>query len=233
MKPAINYLALCALAALLPGMNLAAPAQDSANRHMADVKVDPGALPNDVKLRTSFAPVAKKVGPSVVNVYSTRTVTGRDQNPMLSDPFFRRFFGGGEDEAAPRPRTQQGLGSGVIISQDGYIITNNHVVEDSTDIRVALVGGEEYPAKLIGTDPATDIAVLKVDRTGLPAIVLTDSAQLEVGDTVLAVGNPFGIGQTLTVGIVSGLAAPGWASSITKISFRPTLRSTLEIPEVR
>ena len=97
----------------------------------------------------------------------------------------------------------------MIISEDGYIITNNHVVEDSSDIRVALVSGEEYPATVVGTDPATDIAVLKVDRTGLPAIVLGDSSVLEVGDSVLAVGNPFGIGQTVTLGIVSGLGRAG------------------------
>jgi serine protease Do len=124
--------------------------------------------------------------------------------PFLNDPFFRRFFGG-EGEGSSRPRTQQGLGSGVIVTEDGYIITNNHVVEGPSEIRVALVSGEEFPAKVVGTDPATDIAVVKVERTGLPAITLADSSQLEVGDTVLAVGNPFGIGQTVTVGIVSGL----------------------------
>jgi serine protease Do len=180
------------------------------------IRQDSSPLPTDVKVRSSFAPVAREVGPSVVNVYSRRTVQGRE-NPLFNDPFFRRFFGGrGDDElgsggpgSAPRPRTMQGLGSGVIVSEDGYIVTNNHVVENASDIRVAMVGGEEYPARIVGTDPATDLAVLKVDRTGLPAITLSDSTLLEVGDTVLAIGNPFGIGQTVTVGIVSGLGRSG------------------------
>jgi len=206
--PSSNLLG-SAVAALFVLINSSAWSQESTDRRLPNVKSDPSALPNDIKTRTSFAAVAHRVGPSVVNVYSTRTVSGRAQNPMLNDPFFRRFFGGGDDDASPKPRTQQGLGSGVIISEDGYIITNNHVVEDSSEVRVALVGGEEYPAKVIGADPATDIAVLKVDKTGLPAITLTDSGKLDVGDTVLAVGNPFGIGQTVTVGIVSGLGRAG------------------------
>jgi serine protease Do len=171
------------------------------------IKQDTTPLASDVKARSSFAPIAKKIAPNVVNVYSTRTIRDQaGQNPLFNEPFFRRFFRGGEDEGpSARPHTQQGLGSGVIVSDDGYIITNNHVVEDASDVRVALIGGDEFPAKVVGTDPATDIAVLKVDRTGLPAVTFADSAQLEVGDTVLAVGNPFGIGQTVTAGIVSGL----------------------------
>src|ERR1041385_3046008 len=121
------------------------------------IKQDPSPLPADIKARTSFSAVAKKIGPSVVNVYSTRKVRERAQLPFFNDPFFRRFFGGegGEGEGGgrqSRPHTQEGLGSGVIVSEDGYIITNNHVVEDSSDIRVALVSGEEYPAKVVGTD---------------------------------------------------------------------------------
>jgi len=209
MKLPSSNLPLSAVAAAFVFINVCAWAQESTDHRLPNVKSDPNALPSDIKTRTSFAAVARQVGPSVVNVYSTRTVSGRGQNPMLNVPFFRRFFGGGDDEASPRPRTQEGLGSGVIISDDGYIITNNHVVEDSSEVRVALVSGEEYPAKVIGADPATDIAVLKVDKTGLPAITLTDSGKLDVGDTVVAVGNPFGIGQTVTVGIVSGLGRAG------------------------
>lgn len=167
------------------------------------IRQDTSPLPEEVKQRTSFAPVVKKVAPSVVNVYSTRTVRARESAPFFNDPLFRRFFG--EEGPTPRPRTQQGLGSGVVVSEDGYIITNNHVVDQASEIRVATVSGSEYTARVVGTDPATDLAVLKVDQTGLQAIVLADSTQLEVGDTVMAVGNPFGIGQTVTVGIVSGL----------------------------
>jgi serine protease Do len=168
------------------------------------IRLDNSPLPKAVEARTSYAPIAKKIEPSVVTVDSTRTVRAA-QIPFFNDPFFRRFFGEQSNGSSSEPETQEGLGSGVIVSEDGYIITNNHVVEDSTDIRVARAGGEEFPAKVVGTDPATDIAVLKVDATGLPAITLADSSRLQVGDTVLAVGNPFGIGETMTAGIVSGL----------------------------
>jgi serine protease Do len=177
---------------------------------LPQIRFDRAPLPPDVKARTSYAPVAKKVAASVVNVYSTRTVKNESLNPFMNDPLFRRFFGGPRGNRSPRSETQRGLGSGVIVSEDGYILTNNHVVEDASDIRVALSSGEEFSATVVGTDPATDVAVLKVDRTGLPAITLTDSTQLEVGDTVLAVGNPFGVGQTVTVGIVSGLGRSGF-----------------------
>jgi serine protease Do len=186
--------------------------QSNQQRSLPNIREDDAALPAEVKARTSFAQVAKKVAPSVVNVYSTRAVRERGQVPFFNDPLFRRFFGGGDEEGdnpSARPRKQQGLGSGVIVSEDGYIITNNHVVEDASEVRVALVSGEEFPATVVGTDPATDIAIVKVKRTGLPAVTLADSARLEVGDTVLAVGNPFGIGQTVTVGIVSGLGRAG------------------------
>lgn len=179
------------------------PNQRSQPNPAARIKQDDTPLPEDVKARTSFAPVAKKVAPSVVNVYSTRQVPTRAPVPFFNDPLFRRFFGG--EGLEPRPRTQEGLGSGVIVSEDGYIITNHHVVDEASEIRVATVSGSEYPARVVGTDPATDIAVLKVDQTGLQPLVLADSTKLEVGDTVLAVGNPFGIGQTVTVGIISGL----------------------------
>ena len=184
----------------------------SGRTELPDIKWDTTPLPQDVKARTSFAPIVRKVAPSVVNVYSTRTARAPSQIPFFNDPMFRRFFGdeGEMPGGTPRMRPQQGLGSGVIVSEDGYIITNNHVIEDASNIRVVLVGGEEYPATIVGTDPATDIAVLRVDRTGLPAITLADSTMLDVGDTVLAVGNPFGVGQTVTVGIISGLGRAGF-----------------------
>jgi serine protease Do len=211
MKPAFMPISVLTLAVLV-ALSCSLPAfaaEQTRNEPLPNIKQDASPLPPDVRARTSFAAVAKKIAPSVVNVYSTRTVHER-QIPFFNDPFFRRFFGGEGEEGggghgSVRSHRQEGLGSGVIVTEDGYIITNNHVVEDSTDIRVALQGGEEYPAKVVGSDAATDVAVLKVDRTGLPAIVLADSSLLEVGDTVLAVGNPFGIGQTVTAGIVSGL----------------------------
>ncbi|HEY9174274.1 MAG TPA: DegQ family serine endoprotease [Verrucomicrobiae bacterium] len=160
--------------------------------------------------RTSFAPMIKRVSPSVVNIYTAKTVR---QTPMMSplfdDPFFRQFFGS-PLENMPRERREQALGSGVIISEDGYLLTNNHVVENADEIKVALADDKTvYDAKVIGTDPQTDIAVIKIEGKKLPAIVIGDSDTLEVGDTVLAIGNPFGVGQTVTTGIVSAKGRAG------------------------
>lgn len=163
---------------------------------------------------TSFAPVVKKAAPSVVNIYSTRMVHYHQYNPLIGDPFFRQFFGG-PGEGGGRSRLEEILGSGVIISPDGYILTANHVVAGSQETKIAITGSKkEYTAKIIGTDPDTDVALLKIDATGLPAITLGDSDQLEVGDIVLAIGNPFDISQagetpTVTMGIVSALGRNG------------------------
>ena len=160
----------------------------------------------------SFASVIKKVAPSVVNIYTAKTVR---ENPRLSqlfeDPFFRQFFGDtyGYDRV-PRERREQSLGSGVIVSEDGYILTSYHVVGGADEIKVAL--GDEriiLDARIVGTDPDTDVAVIKVDGQNLPAIAVTDSDKLEVGDIVLAIGDPFGVGQTVTMGIVSAKGRGG------------------------
>jgi len=169
----------------------------------------------ELKAVTSVAPVVKKVAPSVVNIYSTLIIRERP-NPLFSDPFFRRFFG--EDfggQAQPRTRRAQSLGSGVIVSPDGYILTANHVVEGADEVKVALASGDkEFDAKIIGTDPPTDTAVLKVDGRNLPAITIADSDKLEVGDVVLAIGNPFGVGQTVTMGIISALGRGGFGINL-------------------
>ena len=167
----------------------------------------------DARAGTSYAPIVKKVAPSVVNIYSTRFVKERPmQNPLMNDPFFRQFFGNppqGDDRE--RTRKEQSLGSGVIISPDGYILTANHVVADADEVKVSIADGKtEYTAKVIGKDRATDIAVLKISASNLSAVTLADSDQLEVGDVVLALGNPFGVGQTVTMGIVSALGRSGF-----------------------
>jgi serine protease Do len=144
--------------------------------------------------------------PSVVNIFSSRKVATdtRSFERFLDDPVFRRFLG---DEfrqpPIPRERQERSLGSGVIISPDGYIVTNNHVVDGGTDIKVSLNNKTEFPARVVGTDSKTDLAVLKIDKAGLPALPLSDSSKVQVGDVVLAIGNPFGVGQTVTMGIVS------------------------------
>jgi serine protease Do len=131
----------------------------------------------------------------------------REQQPDLDDPLLRRFFGdqfGHQQGRSFRAPKQNGLGSGVIVSEDGYILTNNHVVDNADEIKVALnPDGKEYTAKVVGTDPKSDVAVLKIDAKNLPYLSMADSDQIEVGDVVLAIGNPFGIGQTVTMGIVS------------------------------
>lgn len=174
------------------------------------VTVSDKPINRDARVSLSFAPVFKEVAPSVVNIYSTRTVrVPRFLSPFSDDPFLRRFFGGDDPRGTqPQTRQQQGLGSGVIISEDGYILTNNHVIDgaDKDGVRVALSGDKtEYIAKVVGTDPQTDVAVLKIEAKNLKPITLGDSDQLEVGDVVLAVGNPFGVGQSVSMGIISAL----------------------------
>jgi serine protease Do len=157
---------------------------------------------------TSFAPVVKKVTPSVVKVLVASTPKNVTYDDMFPDhPFFRRFFGEefGRNQSRREFRMpkQHGLGSGVIVSEDGYILTNNHVVDNADEVKVALTDGREFTAKVIGKDPKTDIAVLKIDASDLPALPIANSDNIEVGDLVLAVGNPFGVGQTVTMGMVS------------------------------
>jgi len=152
----------------------------------------------------TFAPIVKRVSPAVVNVY-TRSVVQAPVNPFFSDPFFRQFFGGG---GLSRERVQQSLGSGVIVRPDGTIMTNNHVIQGGQDIVVALSDKREFKAKIVVADPRSDLAILKIDTHGetLPTLAFADSDKVQVGDLVLAVGDPFGVGQTVTMGIVSALA---------------------------
>ncbi len=161
---------------------------------------------------TSFAPVVKRAMPAVVNISSSKVVK-QQQMPrgMMDDPFFRQFFGGRMPQQQQQPRSQRetSLGSGVVVSPDGYILTNNHVVEGATEVKVAFFDKHEYPAKIVGTDKFGDIAVLKIDKTGLTALPFADSGHAQVGDVVLAIGNPFGLGQTVTMGIISAMGRAG------------------------
>lgn len=148
----------------------------------------------------SYADAVERSAAAVVNIYTAKLVT-EQRSPLLNDPFFQRFFG--DQLPAPRQRLETSLGSGVIMSANGYILTNNHVIQGADEIRVALANGETPQARVIGTDPETDLAVLKINYVKLPAITLGKSDALRVGDVVLAIGNPFGVGQTVTFGIVS------------------------------
>lgn len=155
----------------------------------------------------TFIKVAKEAMATVVNISATKRIAQAQENPLSEDPFFRRFFGEEFERRFKQPRQQpeQGLGSGVIVSGDGYIVTNNHVVEQADELMVLLGDKRKFPAKLIGTDPKTDLAVIKIDATGLPTLPWGNSITLEVGELVLAVGNPFGLNQTVTMGIISAV----------------------------
>lgn len=167
------------------------------------LKVSTAGLPSN----DTFIRVSKEAMASVVNIASTRTVEQGLRSPFFDDPFFRRFFGEEFERRfrQPRERQEQGLGSGVIVSSDGYIVTNNHVVEQADELMVMLGNKSKYPAKLIGTDPKTDLAVIKVEASNLPTLPWGDSNGLQVGEMVLAVGNPFGLNQTVTMGIISAV----------------------------
>src|ERR1035438_5427501 len=174
------------------------------------------ASPEESASRNTFAPVVKRVLPAVVNLSSAKM--GKNQMGMVAgnmEPFFRQFFGdddgapsgpngrGERGQMAPRQQREQGEGSGVIVSPEGYILTNNHVVDGATDVRVTLSDKREFKARIVGTDPKTDLAVLKIDASNLPSAVIGDSDKVQVGDYALAIGNPFGLGSTVTMGIIS------------------------------
>jgi serine protease Do len=159
-----------------------------------------------VSFESGFAPIISKVVPAVVNISSTKVIDNPQMDaPFFSDPFFRQFFGNQMPQQFNTPSQQRAhaLGSGVVVSKDGYILTNNHVVEGADDVEVSLVDKREFKARIVGTDPRTDIAVLKVDADNLPTLTLGDSSNAQVGNFVLAVGDPFGLGQTVTAGIIS------------------------------
>ncbi|MCC7346547.1 MAG: DegQ family serine endoprotease [Variibacter sp.] len=190
MRP-IALVLLTALSLLLtPGSDLSAQQQRRAPASPAE-------------MRLSFAAAVKTAAPSVVNVYAARVVANR--NPLMDDPFFRRFFGG---SSMPRERVERSLGSGVIVDAGGLIVTNNHVIEGATEVKVALPDRREFEADIVLKDARTDLAVLRLKggRESFPAIDLGNADDLQVGDLVLAIGNPFAVGQTVTHGIVSALA---------------------------
>src|SRR5947207_1108528 len=211
---------LLALVALLGGaaawVASSSAFEKSSKRPSISINVNNSPLARETKLTSSFAPVTKRVAPTVVNVFTTKTVRNQMPGftPFFDDPFFRRFFGQpfGDNGGRRAPQTfkERSLGSGVIVTKDGYILTNNHVVDGADEIKVALAKDrKQYTAKVIGRDPRTDIAVLKISAEDLPFITFADSDKIEVGDVVLALGNPFGIGQTVTMGIVSATGRGG------------------------
>ena len=179
-------------------------------------QLDAKPINRDATERVSYSSVVKKTAPSVVSVFSTKKVRTQNNNPIFDDPTFRRYFGIPEEGNNNRGRsrgqeqTQTGLGSGIIVTSDGYILTNNHVVDGADEVKIAF--GEprkEFKATVVGRDAKADVAVVKIDATGLPVATLGDSDKLEIGDVVLAIGNPLGVGQSVSRGIVSALSRGG------------------------
>jgi serine protease DegQ len=159
----------------------------------------PGGGPTATATPGSYRDAAGRAMPAVVNILTSKAL--RETHPLLKDPFFRRFFG----DKLPPQEQMASLGSGVIVSADGYILTNYHVVEGADEIEVGLADGRKAAASIVGTDPETDLAVIRIKADKLPVIVLGDPNEARVGDVVLAIGNPFGVGQTVTLGIISAL----------------------------
>ncbi|MBE0615572.1 MAG: Do family serine endopeptidase [Burkholderiales bacterium] len=171
-----------------------------------EVSQAPTAAASGARASTaSYNDAVRKAAPAVVSIFTSKEVK-RPRNPFMNDPLFRHFFGERFEDEAQRAFS---LGSGVIISPRGYILTNQHVVEAADEIEVALSDGKKLPAKVVGNDPETDLAVLQIDARNLPAITLAQAENLKVGDVVLAIGNPLGVGQTVTMGIVSALHRTG------------------------
>ncbi len=177
-----------------------------------------------VALQNSYADAVSRVAPAVVTIRSTERARTSRQFPFMDDPMFREFFG----DRTPQqpPQRVQGVGSGVIVNSQGYILTNHHVVDGALEIRVELTDGRSFTAKLVGSDPPSDLAVLKVEAANLPTLALGDSDKVRVGDVVLAIGNPLGIGQTVTSGIIS---AKGRSTGLSDGSFEDFLQTDAAI----
>lgn len=201
-KPLVTV-SLFTLIGIIFGLVISSGFNYHSKGYSAEAKISKEAIETLSKMDKAISEVAAVVKPSVVNISSTKTVRSQGtDSPFSNNPFFKRFFG---DEPLERPREhkQSGLGSGVIVAEDGYILTNNHVIKDADEIKVKLSDQREFKGKVIGTDRKTDIAVIKVEAKNLPAVKFGDSDNLNVGSTVLAIGNPFGLTQTVTSGIVS------------------------------
>jgi serine protease DegQ len=159
----------------------------------------------NINLAGSYSPAVKKAMPTVVNIFTSKKAVDNPHQKYSDDPTFRQFFGDQSDEQDAQSQPENSLGSGVIVSEQGLILTNNHVIATADEIEIALSDGRKMSAKVVGTDPETDLALIKIEADNLPAITFASSEKLNVGDVVLAIGNPFGVGQTVTQGIISAL----------------------------
>ena len=204
-KSTLVYGGTLIIVGIIIGLVLASNFNLIPNGHTQETNISKDSIDILSKTGQAMAEVVGAVRPAVVNISSTKTIKiSGIQSPFSDEPLFRRFFG---DEfgqfGRPREHKESGLGSGVIVDKNGYILTNNHVIKDADEIKVKLSDKREFKGKVIGTDPKTDLAVIKIDANNLPVIKLGDSDKLRVGETVIAIGNPFGLNQTVTSGIVS------------------------------
>ena len=205
LPPVLSYLAQAIVLGLALAFLVTYFWPEIARREVPTVEIRqtaPEAVKRPVNGPSSYAAAVDKASSAVVNINTAKVVTVRP-HPFFDDPVFRQFFGGADDLITPRKRVETSLGSGVIMSEQGFILTNHHVIQGADAIQVSLQDGRMAQAKLVGSDPDTDVAVLKIDLKKLPVITLGHSDNLRVGDVVLAIGNPFGVGQTVTMGIVS------------------------------
>jgi len=192
---------------------------------LSNAPINNGAPVNSSVPVVSYADIVSRVSPAVITIHSEMRVRAPQQYPFMDDPMFRQFFGDRLPQRMPEQR-RSGLGSGVIISTDGYILTNHHVVDGAEQIKVDLNDNRTLDAKVVGSDPLSDLAVLKIDATNLPVLALGDSDKVRVGDVVLAIGNPLGIGQTVTMGIIS---AKGRQTGLSSGNFEDFLQTDAPI----
>src|SRR5215472_7713418 len=195
---------------------------ERANRASDNVPASP---PVAGGMAVSYADVVSHVAPAVVTIRATERVRAPQQFPFSNDPLFRQFFGDRQPQQQ-EPQRVQGLGSGVIVASDGYVLTNDHVIDGAVDIKVELNDNRTFTAKVVGSDQPSDLAVLKIEASNLPALNLGDSDKVRVGDVVLAIGNPLGIGQTVTAGIIS---AKGRHTGLSDCSFEDFLQTDAAI----
>lgn len=218
-----RFAALFLIAATLSGcawLDRSADSQPGPPVNQQDQRQQPSQRP----ALESYASTVERVSPAVVSVRSERRVRAPRQYPFLNDPAFREFLEerfGGRTQQQP-PRVQRGLGSGVIVSPDGYILTNHHVIDGANEIAIELLNRQVYEARVVGSDPPSDLAVLKIDANDLPTVPLGNSDTVKVGDVVLAVGNPLGLEQTVTAGIIS---AKGRSTGVSDGSFEDFLQT--------
>jgi serine protease Do len=203
--------------------NLTSPGSTSSTNSGGSLPTSPNTTPVAV---ASYADVVAKVAPAVVTIHSSVRVRQPQQFPFMNDPFFRQFFGERGPAQPPAEQRREGLGSGVIVDPNGYIITNHHVIDGADQIKVDLGDNRTLDAQVVGSDPPSDLAVLKVNASNLPVLVLGDSDRVRVGDVVLALGNPLGVGQTVTMGIIS---AKGRQTGLSNGSFEDFLQTDAPI----